>query len=268
MRTSDPAQPLSAKYYSFVALTAFLFALGFSLLYVYWVPQLVESGVQAQLFYLLLLPWALSCAAFLFGVMKSYARFTHRSHNNLLELGGPVVLFCLVIVGGFKLVPPAPETFDLSVRAHSQDSPLITSGQITLDLPGLPHVSIGPDGEATFKGLPASARLRTIRMLPHVDGYAERWIVAQVQSGIADIQLDPLRLTLSGSLVPVPRDRSTIRIVVDGQGGEASPDALGRFSLEVRGKAGDRVRLRVYQHGDLAYDDYQVLPGPVTLSLP
>ena len=123
MNTVNSAQPLSAKNYVIVALLGLIFAAGFTLFYVYRVPKLVESGVQGQVFYLLLIPWALSCAAFLFGAMKSYARFTHKHLGNFLELGGPVVLFCLVLVGGFKLVPPAPETFDLAVRAHSKDSP-------------------------------------------------------------------------------------------------------------------------------------------------
>jgi hypothetical protein len=114
MHKVNSAQPLSAKNYAIVALLGLIFAAGFTLLYVYRVPNLVESGVQGQLFYLLLIPWALSSAAFLFGAMKSYARFTYKHLGNFLELGGPVVLFCLVLVGGFKLVPPAPETFDLA----------------------------------------------------------------------------------------------------------------------------------------------------------
>ena len=72
------AQPLSAKGYVIIALIGLIFAAAFTLLYVYRVNQLVEGGVQGQVFYLLLIPWALSCAAFLFGAMKSYARFTHK----------------------------------------------------------------------------------------------------------------------------------------------------------------------------------------------
>ena len=97
-----------------IALVGFLFAIAFTFFYVYQVPKLVEGGAQGQIFYLLLIPWALSSAAFLFGAMRSFANFTHRRLGGFLELGGPVVLFCLVLVGGFKLVPPPPETFDLA----------------------------------------------------------------------------------------------------------------------------------------------------------
>src|ERR1035438_264699 len=107
------AQPLSAQNYVIVAMVGLILAVGFTVFYVYRVPKLVESGVQGEVFYLLLIPWTLSSAAFLLGAMKSYAQFTYKNLGNFLELGGPVVLFCLVLVGGFKLVPPAPETFDL-----------------------------------------------------------------------------------------------------------------------------------------------------------
>jgi hypothetical protein len=269
MKKVNSDQPLSAKNYVMIALLGLIVAAGFSLFYVYRVPKLVESGVQGQVFYLLLIPWALSCAAFLFGAMKSYARLTYKHLGNFLELGGPVVLFCLVLVGGFKLVPSAPETFDLAVRAHSKDSPLLTSGQITLDLPGLPHAYIGPDGEANFKGISAGFKGAAIRVLAHVEGYEEKWLTTKLDGNVLDVDLDRAHptTTLNGSIVPLPDAAKTIKIVVDGQEGDTSPDGLGRFRLNVSGKAGDRVRLKVYSDKKLVYDDYQVLPGPVTLNL-
>ena len=269
MDSVNSPQPLSAKNYVIVAALGLIFAAGFTLFYIYRVPQLVESGVQGQVFYLLLIPWALSCAAFLFGAMKSYARFTHKHLGNFLELGGPVVLFCLMLVGGFKLVPPALESFDLAVRAHSKDVPLITSGQITLDLPGLPHANIGPDGEANFKSIPARFKGTPIRVLAHVDGYEEKWQTPKMEDGVLDLDLERAHpvTVLTGSLTPAPSARKTIAILVEGQDGEVSPDDLGRFNLNVNGKAGDRVRVKVYEGQKLIYDDYQVLPGPVTLSL-
>jgi hypothetical protein len=72
---------------------------------------------------------------------------------------------------------------------------------------------------------------------------------------------------LTGSIVPPPGKGKDIKILVDGQKSEASPDQFGRFELNLNGKDGDRVRLKVYANGKLVYDDYQVLPGPVTLKL-
>lgn len=265
----NPVQPLSAKNYVIITLAGLVLAIGFTLFYIYRVPRLAESGTQGQIFYLLLIPWALSCAAFLFGAMKTYARLTYRNPGSVLELGGPVVLFCLVLVGGFKLVPPPSPTFDLEVRAKSSDAPLITKGEITLELPGLPHANISPDGEANFKGISAQYRGRPIRVLAQVDGYEQKWLTPNVDGDILDVTLEREHpsVTLTGSLLPPPTAPKKARILVEGQDGDTSPDELGRFKLGVNGKAGDRVRIRVYQDGKLVYDDYQVLPGPVTLPI-
>src|SRR5262245_57607665 len=91
-RKTVTKQQLSAMAYAVIALLGLVFALGFTYFYIQKVPTLVESGAQGQIFYLLLLPWALSCAAFLFGALRSYALLTYKHLGTLLELGGPVVL--------------------------------------------------------------------------------------------------------------------------------------------------------------------------------
>jgi hypothetical protein len=254
-------QPLSAKAYAAIALVGLLFALGFTLFYIYQVPKLTEGGAQGQVFYLLLIPWALSSAAFLFGAMRSYAHFTHRHLGSFLELGGPVVLFCLVLLGGFKLVPPAPETFDLAVRAHSADTPLMTSGQITLELPGLPHSNIGQDGEANFKGVSAKLKGKAIRVLPKVDGYEEKWLAPTVEGDILTVELERAHPTFvqKATLVPSPVKGKTIQIRVDGQKIETDIDELGGFAFTASGIVGERVLVEVFVSQELTSSGYYVL---------
>jgi len=269
---SDSAQPLSALAYAVIALAGLAIGIGLLFFYVYQVPKLVESGAQNQIFYLLLIPWALACAAFLFGAMKSYARFAHQHLGNYLELGGPVVLFCLVVVGGFKLVPAAPQTFDLTVRPHSADglNPIITSGKITIDLDTDRRTeSIGANGEADFKGIPPRFQGATIKILPQVDGYEEQWQRHKLHGNVLELPLaragQPVT-HLTGSIVPPPVNWKELRVTVEGTA-EGKVDELGRFGLDVNGKDGDRVRLKIYAGQQIVYDDYQVLPGPVTLKL-
>ncbi|MGA3327697.1 MAG: hypothetical protein ABSF45_24830 [Terriglobia bacterium] len=256
-----------------MALVGLAVGMGLLLFYVYRVPKLIVSGVQNQVFYLLLIPWALACAAFLFGAMRSYARYTGRHLGNALELGGPVVLFCLVIVGGFKLVPPPPETFDLTVRAHSADdrNPIITSGQITIDLDNDRRSNpISPNGEADFKGIPGKFRGATVGVLPHVDGYKQEWQRLELKGLVLDVTLQPAPppvTRLTGSIVPPPKDWAKLRIMVDGQSGEGKVDELGRFDFQVNGKEGDTIRLKIYDDTKLVLDDFQTLPGPLTLKL-
>lgn len=269
----QPVQPLSAVAYALIALIGLAIGIGMLFVYVYQVPKLIESGVQNQIFYLLLIPWALGCAAFLFGAMRSYARFTHRQLGNALELGGPVVLFCLVIVGGFKLVPPPPETFDLTVRAHSADdrNPIITSGQITIDLDNDRRSNpISPNGEVDFKGIPARFEGATVRVLPQVESYKKEWQRLELKGTVLDVTLQPAPppvTHLTGSIVPPPQDWAKLRLMVDGQSVEGKVDELGRFDFQVSGKDGDTIRLKIYDDTKLVLDNFQTLPGPLSLTL-
>src|SRR5579864_6464995 len=174
MKKDGSAQPLSAMSYTIIALVGLILAAGFTVFYIYKVPELVNSGVEGKVFYLLLIPWALASAAFLFGAMKSFASFSYKQLPSLLELGGPVVLFCLVLVGGYKLVPPAAETFDLTVRPYSADGrdPIIRSGKVTIDLGNDRRTaSLGDKGEADFKSILAKFKSAPIKVLPGIDGY-------------------------------------------------------------------------------------------------
>jgi hypothetical protein len=252
--------------YALIALVGLIFAVGFSLFYIYRVPQLVESGAQGQIFYLLLIPWALSCAAFLFGAMRSYARFTYKHLGSFLELGGPVVVFCLVLVGGFKLVPRPPETFDLAVRAAGDDNPLITSGQVTLELPGLPHANIGPDGEANFKGVSARFRGVPIRVLAKVEGYEDGWLTPTLEGDVLKVKLrrahpvtaQPIRL------IPPPIGKN-VKISVGGEQVETSFDEVGWAKFNAKGRPGDRVLVEVFVDGNRVDSNYRVLGGEIEI---
>lgn len=255
------SKPLSGWSYALIALVAGLLGVGLLLFYVYQVPKLVASGVQNQVFYILLIPWGLTSAVFLFGIMRSYARFTYKHVGNALELGGPVVLFCLVVVGGFKLVPPAAETFDLAVRAHSADNPLITSGEITLDLPGLPHANIGQDGEANFKGISPKLKGKAMKILPKVEGYEEKWLIPEVDGNVLTVELEKEHPTFvqKATLVPPPVKGKTIQIRVDGQKIDADFDELGGFTFTATRKVGDRISVEVFVNQEVASSGYYVL---------
>jgi hypothetical protein len=266
-------QPLSASAYATIALVGLTIGVGLLLFYVYQVPKLVETGSESRVYYLLLIPWALACAAFLFGTMRSYARYTGKHLGNALELGGPVVLFCLVLVGGFKLVPQTPESFDLTIRPHSSDGsvPMVTSGRVVLDLDYRREASIAKNGEADFKGIPGRFRGTTVKILPLVSGYKQEWQQHKLRSTVLELPLEPAGIPLTrltGTLVPLPKNWKRLRVVVEGQASEGSVDELGRFELSVSGREGDSIRLRVFDGNRQVYDDYQTLPGPVTIKLP
>jgi hypothetical protein len=258
---SDPKQPLSAKAYLVVALVGLLFAGVFTLVYIYLLPKIIQYGIQGQIYYVVLIPWALSCTAFLFGAMNGVALFTYKDDEIFLGARGAAVLFCLVLIGGFELVPPPPETFDLAVRAHSSESPLITAGQVTLDLPGDPKANIGPDGEANFKGLSAKLRGNAIKVLPKIDGYEEKWLTPSVDGNVLTVELQRVNPTFvqKAALVPPPPKGKSVEIRVDGQRIDAVLDENGEFTFTASWNAGDRVLVEVFVNHVLVASEYQEL---------
>jgi hypothetical protein len=264
---TQPQQNVSALAYAVCALIGLLVGIGLLFFYVYQVPKMVESGVQNQVFYLLLLPWALSCAAFLFGAMRSYARFTHKRLGNALELGGPVVLFCLVVAGGFKLVPAAADSFDLTVRAHSQRAAVITTGNVVLELDNTRRSEpIGSNGEANFKGIPAKFRGATVRILPQILGYKEEWMQEKLSGSALDLPLAAME-RLQGTIIPVPRNWNKLTVHIEGQEDEARVDQRGRFSIPVTAIRGDKVRLLIYEGNKQVKDTMESPYAPVTITL-
>ena len=95
--------------------------------------------------------------------------------------------------------------------AHSKDIPLITSGQIALDLPGLPHATIGPDGEANFKGISAQFEGKPIRLwrtstdMPKWQTRAEEW---RIRLDVDLEQSQPVTL-LTGAMIAFRRSKGS-----------------------------------------------------------
>lgn len=148
--------------YASITLACFAVGVGLVFLMVWKADKLVALGLTGKLYYVVLLPLGLAAAGFLFGILRSYARYHGKVLGGVLELGGPVVVFALVLVLGFLL--PAPETpFGITVFVHGergiQDLVLKNSGYVILDLgPDRRRQPIGEKGEAYFSGIPANFR--------------------------------------------------------------------------------------------------------------
>jgi hypothetical protein len=119
-------------------------------------------GLTGNLYYLVLLPMGLAAAAFFFGVLRSYSRYSGKQLGGRLELGGSIFAFLLVVILGFVLVKPVT-TFPLTVYVHGKDGPqdlvLRNSGDVLLDL-GLDRrrQPIGSEGQAYFPAIPPNFR--------------------------------------------------------------------------------------------------------------
>jgi hypothetical protein len=160
--TSSQERQKEIGFYALISLISFLCGVGILGLMVWKATLLAGLGLTGNLYYLVLLPMGLSAAGFLFGVVRSYARYTGKHLKGMLELGGPIVAFLLVVVLGFVLVKPVA-TFPLTVYVHGEGGPqdlvLRNSGDVLLDLGAdRRRQPIGAEGQAYFPAIPPTFR--------------------------------------------------------------------------------------------------------------
>lgn len=152
--------------WGYVSLTGLglLASMAMLVLLIRYSPSLAADGTLDRIFYLMLVVLGLSAGAFFFGAMRSYATFIGKVLNGTLELGGPLVVAVLVIVGGFVLAPSA-STFDITVRVNDERGMPITDGNLVLYVGTDTRTApVNANGEADFKEIPGKFRQTTSRL--------------------------------------------------------------------------------------------------------
>jgi len=162
--------------YALIALASFLCGIGVLGLMLWKAEALTRLGLIGKLYYIVLFPLGLCAAVFLFGVVRSFARYKGAQYGGTLELGGPIVAFVLVIGGGFVLVPKPPSTFPLTVYVHGDagqhDLVLRNSGRVFVDLDGdRRSESIGENGQAYFPAIPDRFRGQDVPIWVDAKGF-------------------------------------------------------------------------------------------------
>ena len=92
-----------------------------------------------------------------------------------MELGGPVVVFALVVIGGFVLVPNQ-SAFPVTVYVHGEagthDVVLRNAGLVIMDLgPDRRQETIGDKGQVSFSGIPAGFRGQEVPVWVEAEGF-------------------------------------------------------------------------------------------------
>lgn len=199
---------------------------------------LVNLGLIGNLYFVVLAVLGLTVASFLFGVFRSRARYSGKTELGTLELGGPVVIFVLVLVLGFELVPnPTPFTLTIFVRTtQKQKEPILHGhGNILLDLGGdRRREAIGDKGQAVFASIPATFRGQEVPVSLEADGYE------------LALKQPVLRISGESAYLPVRRTPVELSGTVRSESGQpvagahvqvgsisATSDAAGYFRLTI-----------------------------------
>jgi hypothetical protein len=160
--------------YAVLSLGSFLGFLILVGLLLWKVDKLAALGLTGNFYYLILVPLGLTASGFLFGALRSYAKYNGRQLGGKLEIGGPAVIFLLVIILG-KLFSPSVN-FPITVYVHGsagpQDLILKGMGYVLLDLGGdRRREAIGEKGQAFFPEIPPSFRGQRVHVLLDAPGY-------------------------------------------------------------------------------------------------
>lgn len=208
--------------YALLSLGCFLCGLVLVGLLLWKAELLVRLGLTGNFYYLVLLPLGLAVAGFLFGAMRSFARYRGEHFGGTLELGGPIVGFVLVVLGGFLLPPPAAN-FPLTVYVHGpagpQDLVKGAQGSVLLYLGTEPKKrKIEEDGQAFFQEIPANFRGQKVNVGLDADGY--------------ELAEPGREYHLDGTSLYLPVRRKPVRIFGGIQDDGGNPIAGARISIE------------------------------------
>jgi len=259
----DPKTLAVIAMYAALSLVCLLIGAGLLVMMVFKAEKLTTLGLVGHFYYILLLPLGLSVAGFLFGVLRSSARYTGKQFNGKLELSGSVVGFALVIVGGFLFSNP-PLDFTVTVYVHGEAGPqdlvLRNAGVvwITFDSDRRKEM-IGDKGQAEFKGVPPRFRGQKVLAWVEADGFEsvnpEKKIHLDGKSPYLVVRHKVGRIVgLIKDETGKPIANATVRL----EGVTTNTNESGGFEMSIPGKIGhSEFSLQVSAPG------YQTWPGTV-----
>lgn len=250
---------------------AFVLAIVLAGLFIAFADRL--TFVSNAVYYILLMPIALAAAAFLFGAMRSHARYKGQASLGTLQLSGPVVVFALVLLGGLMLANPVA-TSSLTVRLYgsADRADLVTDGEVVLDLGDDRRTrAVGPDGQVTFAQVPVQFLSSAVMVIPRVRGYRVKEAGPYPVPPTRVVELELERVA----------DSTTVRgAVFDEQGPVADAlvnfvhgavtsqtDANGNFAVVLPYEEGAVVPVTVTLQGRTVYDDNYVVSAGVGLRI-
>jgi hypothetical protein len=161
---------LKQIHWVYISAVAFLIAAALCVYFIFFGSNIISSD-KAILYYLILIPVGFSAAAFLSMAMRSYAKFrgTYLKYN--LELSGPIVIFALVIAGGYFVYrnPPNPPIYDLTVYFNSVDRQIDKiNGRLSYRNKSLQGQTDIKSGESVIKRVEKGTPLE---LIPDVPGF-------------------------------------------------------------------------------------------------
>jgi len=234
-------QPLNPMIYVSISAAGLLIAMGLLFLYIFKADELIRHGIEKQVFYIMLFPLGLSAAAFLFGAMRGYAIYTGKVFSGKLEITGPGVVFFLVIILGFYLIPEN-RPFDFTIYLKDGEGKTVLKKDealLRIILNNRPETrQTDENGAVDFKAIDAKLMGSTVpveleaKRWTFADGKMSTSCVLQGNHAVLVVRRDDSLARLSG-LVTDEAGRFIAGAKVVVKGIETTTDANGWFILEI-----------------------------------
>lgn len=260
----------------YISAAGSLFFLLLAVLMIMFAPNIAGLGITKSLYYIVLIPVGLTSAAFLFGALRSSAKYSGKSSYGSIELTGPVVVFCLVVIGGFYFATPDSE-FLLTIRTNVVDEPekILRNGSLILDI-GDQRVEkrLGENGEVSFPGIASRYIGKPVNIIPQIKGFK---IKGSNQITIPDNHIIYLELverrdsTLLRGRVVNQTGNPVDSVSIDVESGLASAftDENGIFKIIVPASIGETVMITALKNGITGYREFITVPerGSIEIKL-
>lgn len=263
-------KPVTSLSWVLISAAGFLVFIGVALFFVFFNDKL--NNISLPLYYFLLVITGLIAAAFLSGALKSHAKYTGNAYGGTVELGGPVVVFALIVYMGYVFRPtPGYANLKVTVFGSETNSELINSGMVKILL-NKPDSQRIENGLAEFTDIPTSFEGKEVVVIPEVDGYYSVAQHIKVNSDNIPVELHlakkPDSIFIKGIVIDHTGQAVSNAIIIfeDGFAKDTS-DAYGNFHLALPFKDGHESRIRVYTNNTMRYNNDQVLSANTSMTL-
>lgn len=259
--------------FKWVLITAggFIIFLGLAIVFSIYSDKL--NIISTSTYFFLLVAIALIAAGFLFGALRSHAKYSGKAYNGTLELSGPVVVLTLIIFLGYKF-RPTENSFSSTVNLFSSDSlhAAINDGKLTVYY-GTAHLSKKiTEGQVVINEMPKAFRGKEVTLIPSVEGYSSKAqkMTMPVNENVLNLYLEkiPDSVMISGIILTKAGKVVNNAEVVFADGLiKTRSDRLGNFRINLPFKDGTETNVRIYQNDILKYNNLVRLSNKSALTL-
>ena len=258
---------LSSKDWVIISGIGFILSFAFFLL-LFFIPGLNQVFIRLQglVFYIILIPFALLCAGFLFGALRSYAKASGKNIHGTLKLGGPVVVFVIVLWGGlqYHTVIATNDYFICTIQFYSDDEEkqLLTGGSARINTSGIPPVPLKFENGYLTVQLPNEVIEKKLEIIPDVQGYSSKPLFYSIpEDKVLRVYLKPkkYRSIVYGHVYDGDNKLLNEEHIIEWGGVRDTLD-MGYYKLEIPYAVETEENLKIIRNGEILYSINQAIP--------